>query len=84
VRFTRSVDGSTLYAVVLDPPPSAMIVLPGVGAAQVTSVRRLGYGADLAWDPHPEGITVTLPEPPAPTAALAVAVRQGAAQASQP
>jgi alpha-L-fucosidase len=84
VRFTRSVDGSTLYALVLDPPPSAMIVLPGVGAAQVTSVCRLGYGADLAWDPHPEGITVTLPEPPAPTAALAVAVRQGAAQASQP
>lgn len=76
IRYTASSDNRCVYAVVFDPPPTADVVVPLVGAG-VASVRRLGYGADLVWSPHPEsgGIVVTLPEPPAATPALALAVR---------
>jgi alpha-L-fucosidase len=78
VRFTCRPDTATVYALVLDPRPTRTVVVPSIDPATVHTVRRLGYQADLPWasDPVGGGIVVTLPEPPAATPALALAVTQ--------
>jgi alpha-L-fucosidase len=66
VRFTRSKDGKTLYAIVLG-WPAAEFVVQSLGTASTTQpgkilrVELLGTGEKPRWKQAPEGLRVTLP-----------------------
>jgi alpha-L-fucosidase len=66
IRFTRSKDGKTLYAIVLG-WPAAEFVVQSLGTASATQpgkilrVELLGTGEKPRWKQAPEGLRVTLP-----------------------
>lgn len=66
IRFTRSKDGETVYAFVLDTPTkdiamrslgSAIAALPG----PITSVSMLGSDEPIAWKQYPDALMITKP-----------------------
>ena len=67
VRFTRSADGSTVYAIVLGPVAAGELVLPNVGFAP-SAVRLLGVDGTLASTTVGADVHVTVP-PVAPASA---------------
>jgi alpha-L-fucosidase len=67
VRFTQK--GNDLYAFFLDRPQGAQVTVPGVTAANGTSVRVLGAGADAKWKQKGSGVVIDLaPFKPGPLA----------------
>lgn len=72
VRFTRKDD--TLYAFLLDRPPSSTVLLPRLQPAEGTEVRLLGHGEPLEWAADDARLRVELPQdlPAQPAYGLAV------------
>ena len=65
IRFTRSKDGKTLYAILMDwPSDNAMVTIKSVGSKAlpgVAAVSMLATGEPLKWTQDPAGLHVTLP-----------------------
>jgi alpha-L-fucosidase len=70
VRFTQK--GDALYAILLGAPSGAAVTLHGLRAEPGMTATLLGAAAPLAWQQDSDGITLSLPHPPAATAALAL------------
>jgi alpha-L-fucosidase len=62
VRYTRSADGSTVYATLLGTPSGAAFALTGFPETPA-EVRRLGAGGALPWSRTGDGIRIELGEP---------------------
>jgi alpha-L-fucosidase len=80
IRFTRSKDGATLYAIVLDVPADGKVTIKSLAsgsphwAGAIRTVALVG-GGDLAFTRGPGGLHVTLPRPMTGTIALALKIR---------
>lgn len=64
VRFTQK--GDSLYATLLDTPPTTQFVLTGLQAAEETTIHLLGQSAPVTWRRREEGILVELAQPLSP------------------
>ncbi|MEZ4725871.1 MAG: alpha-L-fucosidase [Caldilineaceae bacterium] len=64
VRFTQK--GDSLYATLLDTPPTTQFVLTGLQAAEETTIHVLGQSAPVTWRRREEGILVELAQPLSP------------------
>lgn len=79
IRFTRSKDNATLYAIVLG-WPTEDVVIRSLGTAakprpgKTQRVRLLGTAAKLSWTQNAESLRVKLPPPSQPWSADAVAL----------
>jgi alpha-L-fucosidase len=66
VRFTRSKDGKTLYAIALEWPEDNTLSIAALaavrGAAKVSSVTMLGYEGLLEWVQTSDGLLISMPE----------------------
>jgi alpha-L-fucosidase len=62
VRFTRSKDGSVVYAIT-DEWPGAVLTLRSVGAREGSTVTLLGVPEPLEWTPDGQGLAIRLPAP---------------------
>jgi alpha-L-fucosidase len=60
IRFTRSKDGSCLYAICFD-WPSDNLTLPGVKAAEGSVVEFLGTGQPLGWKQEGNDLVIAVP-----------------------
>jgi alpha-L-fucosidase len=74
VRFTRSKDGKTVYALILGwPGDGATITLKSLTAADhVHAATLLGSHAKLVWKESPAGVSITLPKGQPSEAAVVV------------
>ena len=59
VRFTRKQDA--VYALLLERPAAGPLTIPGMIAAEGTSIRALGAGAPLAFEQKGRDLAVTIP-----------------------
>ena len=74
VRFTRSADGSTVYAVVLGTPAGGTMRVGGLRAAEGTEVRLLGNDRVLPHTSVGDDLAVELPDHLADAPAVAFAI----------
>ena len=63
IRFTRSKDGATLYAIALGAPADGKLVVRSLATAagQIGEVSLLGHAGKLDWRQSASGLEVTLP-----------------------
>ena len=66
IRFTRSKDGKTIYAVVLDWPGAGTTVTiqslaDKPGAVDITDVKLLGHNGKLSWKRNQVGLKIQMP-----------------------
>ena len=76
MRFTRSADGGTVYALVLGTPGGASLVLREFGES-VQSVRRLGGDGTLSFARDGGDLRIELPAALPASAAHAFAITLG-------
>jgi alpha-L-fucosidase len=64
VRFTRSKDNQTLYAICLEKPADNNLVIPVLKSnkMKVNSVALLGYGRTIKWKQKDDGLHILLPK----------------------
>lgn len=67
IRYTRSKDNSTVYAIVLDRPEDKFVMKSVKASDEVTSVSLLGHDGELEWEQGSDGLSVKMPTD-APTA----------------
>lgn len=60
IRFTRSKDGATVYAIALK-WPGERLTLASVAPREGSAVELLGYGTPLRWHTADTGLTIELP-----------------------
>ena len=62
IRYTRSKDEKTVFAIVLDKPEAGTVHMKSVHADDgINSVSMLGYGGELSWKQQDDGLHVTMP-----------------------
>lgn len=66
IRFTRSKDGATLYAIALASPTNSQLVVRSLATAAgpIRDVSLLGHTGTLAWTQGADGLVVTMPATP--------------------
>lgn len=80
IRFTRSKDNKTIYAIALG-WPTETLVIKALGTAAATNpgkiahVQLIGSEHKLSWKQTPEGLHVTLPAEHAPASDYGVALK---------
>ncbi len=68
IRFTRSKDGNTLYAIALDWPEDGKILIKNLKAGsehytkEIKSISMIGSDETITWDRTAEGLEVTFPK----------------------
>jgi len=64
IRFTRSKDGKTLYAIALGWPEDGKLLIQSLATAagKISDVTLLGANGKLDWQQTAEGLAVTLPK----------------------
>ena len=68
IRFTRSKDGTVLYAIVLGWPTDGKLTIQSLAqgtkldSGEVADVRLLGHDGKLKWSRDEKGLTIQLPE----------------------
>jgi len=62
IRFTRTKDQRTIYAISLNHWPGKELVLKTVKAKAGSEIRMLGYDKALAWRMDKKGLVIELPE----------------------
>jgi alpha-L-fucosidase len=64
VRFTRSKDNQTLYAISLEKPANNNLVIPVLNSnkMKVSSVVLLGYQGIIKWKQKDDGLHISLPK----------------------
>jgi alpha-L-fucosidase len=76
VRYTRSKDGSTVYAILLgSPEPGTTSTLEAFASAGDVAEVTLLDGAEVEWSQDEKGLTVSAPAARVDTAALAYRIR---------
>ncbi|MDZ8119116.1 alpha-L-fucosidase [Pontiella agarivorans] len=70
IRYTKSKDGSTVYAMVLA-RPDREVVLTGVNGKKVCTVELIGYAGDLKWSQSDSELRIMFPSGAADSAAYA-------------
>lgn len=63
IRFTRSKDGTTLFAIALGSPADGRLVVRSLAkaAGTIREVKLLGHPGALTWTPGDDGLAVPLP-----------------------
>ena len=61
IRYTRSKDAKTVYAIVLDTPEGELLMQSVRAGDQVKAVSLLGHDGTLKWRQTSEGLSVTMP-----------------------
>ena len=66
IRYTRSKDSNTLYAIALDWPGKQMVLklLSATDVDRIQAVQLLGVDGDLLWRQAPQGVEIDLPARP--------------------
>lgn len=60
IRFTRSKDGKTVYAIVCGIPTKELLIKSlGEGAAPIASVTLLGSSGKIEWTQKPDGLAIS-------------------------
>jgi alpha-L-fucosidase len=79
IRFTRSKDGATLYAIALGTPADGKLAVRSLASAagQIDEVSLLGHSGKLDWRQSAGGLEVTLPVKKPCTTAYALKVSAG-------
>jgi len=64
IRFTRSKDGKTLYAIALEWPKDGKLVVKSLaaGAGKINGLSLLGHEGKIDWEQTADGLTVTMPK----------------------
>lgn len=64
IRFTRSKEGATLYAIALGPSTNGKLVVRSLAATAgpIRDVTLLGHAGALSWTQGADGLVVALPE----------------------
>jgi alpha-L-fucosidase len=80
IRFTRSKDNKTIYAIALGWPAEALVIKSlGTGAVtnpgKIEHVQLIGTDEKLSWKQLPEGLRVEMPKQHAPANDYAAAFR---------
>jgi len=66
IRYTRSKDGKTLYAIILDWPGESICIqtLSDLNTKNIRHIRLLGVNKNLKWKMTKQGLEITMPERP--------------------
>lgn len=70
IRYTRSKDGKTLYAMVLD-RPDGEVTMTGTNGRKIIRVDLLGYEGDIEWNKDAEALRIKFPADAAESSAYA-------------
>ena len=64
IRFTRSKDNQTLYAICLEKPANNNLVIPVLNGSKmkVNSIQLLGYEGTIKWKQKDDGLYIVLPK----------------------
>jgi alpha-L-fucosidase len=85
IRFTRSKNGATLYAIALGPPADDQLLVRSLAAAagKISDVALLGYPGKLEWEQTADGLIVKMPAQKPYTTAFVLKIPAGDLQPPQ-
>lgn len=79
IRFTRSKDGKTLYAIVLGWPEHSELTIKslaeGKGLQTINSIELFGHDGKITWERTAEGLKIVLPDKAPCEHAVAFSIR---------